>query len=133
MSKTQEFSADLIKNKEFSFLVTSYSLKIFRYNDAHPEDQKVALESASHTFTQLKFYCLRYSLISPDMCDGDLHNMVMKWFNDNVLSQNKNICEEFLENHNKQTIVKNYVGPIPKVPKSEMVSGYNFDTGIIGS
>ena len=130
MSQLQEFSADLIKDKEFSFLVTSYALKIYRYNDAHQEDQKSALESASHTFTQLKFHCLRFSLINSEICDGELHNMIMKWFNDNVLSQNKNICEDFLENHNKNNIVKNYVGSIPKVPNSELVSGYNFDIGI---
>lgn len=130
MSKSVVFEAKLINDQKFSSLVSEYALKIYKYNEAHEEDKILREQSARYTLTQLKAYCLRFLDMHSSTCDIELHNAAMKWFNENILTANPRFFLDYEEARTHKQLLSNYVGPIPKVPKSELVSGYSFDTGI---
>ena len=130
MSKSVVFEAKLIDDKKFSTLVGEYALKIYKYNEAHEEDKVLRDQSATYTLTQLKTYCLRFLDMHSSICDTELHNAAMKWFDQNIFAANPRYFLDYEEHRLQKKLLSNYVGPIPKVPKSELVSGYTFDTGI---
>jgi arginine deiminase len=130
MSKPTQFEAKLIEDEKFSKLVSEYVLKVYKYNEAHEEDKALRDQSATYTLTQLKTYCLRFLDMHSSICDTELHNAAMKWFDQNILSSNPRFFLDYEELRLHKELLSNYVGPIPKVPKSELVSGYAFDTGI---
>lgn len=130
MSKSVVFEAKLINDKKFSSLVSEYALKVYKYNEAHEEDKEIRDQSATYTLTQLKTYCMRFLDLHNSTCDKELHNAAMKWFEENVLSVNPRFFIEYEELRASKQFLGNYVGPVPKVPKSELASGYSFDIGI---
>lgn len=130
MSKSVVFETKLINDKKFTSLVSEYVLKVYKYNEAHEEDKAIRDQSATYTLTQLKTYCLRFLDMHSSTCDKELHNAAMKWFDENILTINPRFFADYEEHRLNKQLLSNYVGPIPKVPKSELAAGYSFDSGI---